>query len=156
MNLLRLSAARALKIVYEQYKQRDSQVEGVIIANRSVDAFIRIAQNILVKVREVVTTTYFRIIINLIRLAILSSLQYSLARLIVQYNVFRRVTCRIISNNRKRNSIFIVLDLVPQYLEFIVPTLNYLENQTRVLLQGNSTYILYRDLQNYEYAKLYT
>ena len=130
LNLLRMSAARALKIPYEQYFQTPDRVEGVVTANGGLDPYIGTAWNVPVKIGEVVTRTNFRIVANLTRSAILGGPWCASARLAVQYNVFGRVTCRIVSSNGERNTVFIASDPMPHHPEYMAkaPTAKESEN----------------------------
>ena len=96
LNLLRLSIAKVLYILYKQFIQTLDYIKGVVTTNSGLDPFVGIAQNVPIKVGEVVINTNFCIVVNLIRSAILGSPQCVLVRLAIQYNVFRRITYRII------------------------------------------------------------
>jgi hypothetical protein len=67
----------------------------------------------------VVTTTHFRIIANLTRSAILGAPWCASARLSLQYNVYGRVTCRILDSTGSRNAMFIASDPAPNYLRHV-------------------------------------
>ncbi|KAH7069664.1 hypothetical protein BKA63DRAFT_417926 [Paraphoma chrysanthemicola] len=113
MNLLRFSAAKALKITYEDYadvERRGGRVEGVVTANGSVDPFVGTAWDVPVKVGAVVTRTHFRITRNLTRSVILGAPWCAATRLNIQYNVFGRTACRILSDNGSHNAVFIGSD----------------------------------------------
>ena len=115
MNLLRFSASQALGLVYEEMKQPIGQERGVVTANGSMDSFVGTAWNVPVKVGEVTILTHFRIVRNLTRSVILGTPWCSSSRLAIQYNVFGRAKCRIMSNDRHQNATFIASD----------PALNY-------------------------------
>jgi hypothetical protein len=112
MNLLRRTAALALRLPYEQ-NDMSRQKDGVISANGSMDPFVGTAWNIPVKIGQVTIMTHFRIIENLTRSAILGAPWCSAARLSLQYNVFGRVTCRILDSTGNKNVIFIASDPAP-------------------------------------------
>ncbi|KAF1934568.1 hypothetical protein EJ02DRAFT_516899 [Clathrospora elynae] len=115
MNLLRVSAANALKIPYEEANPDITNREGVISANGSMDPFIGTAWDVPLKIGQVTTNTHFRIIENLTRSAILGAPWCASSRLGLQYNVFGRVTCRILDPTGKRNATFIASDPAPHH-----------------------------------------
>jgi hypothetical protein len=117
MNLLRRSAALAIKIPYEEIDPKTSK-EGVISANGSIDPFIGTAWHVPVKIGQVITRTHFRIIDSLTRSAILEALWCASARLSLQYNVFGRVTCQILDGSRGRNATFITSDPAPLHPKY--------------------------------------
>jgi hypothetical protein len=112
MNLLRKSAALAMQVVFEEFAPGTSS-EGVVSANGSTDSFVGTAWDVSLKIGQVVTTTHFRIVEKLTRSAILGAPWCASARLCLQYNVFGRVTCRILDSNGKRNATFIASDPAP-------------------------------------------
>ncbi|KAF1934543.1 hypothetical protein EJ02DRAFT_429261 [Clathrospora elynae] len=73
MNLMRVSAANALKIPYEEASADITNREGVISANGSMDPFLGTAWDVPLKIGQVTTNTHFRIIENLTRSAILGA-----------------------------------------------------------------------------------
>ncbi|KAF1934649.1 hypothetical protein EJ02DRAFT_429153 [Clathrospora elynae] len=115
MNLLRVSAANALKIPYEEANPDITNREGVISANGSMDPFIGTAWDVPLKIGQVTTNTHFWIIKNLTRSAILGAPWCASSRLGLQYNVFGRVTCRILDPTGKRNATFIASDPAPHH-----------------------------------------
>jgi hypothetical protein len=117
MNLLRRSAALAMKIPYEEMDPETSK-EGVVSANGSIDPFIGTAWHVPVKIGQVVTRTHFRIIDSLTRSAILGAPWCASARLSLQYNVFGRVTCRILDGSGGRNATFIASDPAPLHPKY--------------------------------------
>jgi hypothetical protein len=118
MNLLRKSAAMAMKIPYEEMDPETTQEGGVVSANGSVDPFIGTAWHVPVKIGQVVTRTHFRIIDKLTRSAILGAPWCASARLSLQYNVFGRVTCRILDSSGMRNTTFIASDPAPLHPKY--------------------------------------
>jgi hypothetical protein len=121
MNLLRLSSARALKIPFEEADLNTAQNEGVVSANGTVDPFLGTAWHVPVRIGQVCTQTHFRIIGNLTRSAILGAPWCASVRLGLQYNVFGRVTCRILSSTGERNATFIASDPVPHHPRHLAP-----------------------------------
>jgi hypothetical protein len=117
LNLLRLSACRALKIPYEQFFQEPGNATGVVSANGSLDPFVGTAFNVPIRIGEVETKANFRIVQNLTRSVILGGPWCAASRLSIQYNVFGRVTCRIISDDESRNTVFIASDPTPHHPE---------------------------------------
>jgi hypothetical protein len=116
INLLRKSAALAMRIPYEELDYEEGKKkEGVVSANGSVDPFVGTAWHVPVKIGQVVTKTHFRIIENLTRSAILGSPWCASARMSMQYNVFGRVVCRILDSNGSRNATFIASDPAPYH-----------------------------------------
>jgi hypothetical protein len=115
MNLLRQSAAFALKIPFEAYDEEGPHRPGVVSANGSTEPFLGTAWYVPIKIGQVVTTTHFRIIANLTRSAILGAPWCASARLSLQYNVYGRVTCRILDSTGSRNAMFIASDPAPNH-----------------------------------------
>ncbi|KAH8708429.1 hypothetical protein GQ44DRAFT_628127 [Phaeosphaeriaceae sp. PMI808] len=120
INLMRLSAARAMKVTYEEMIQDPMHVNGMVTANGGMDPFIGTAWNVGVRIGEVTTTTHFRIVANLTKSAILGGPWCASARLAIQYNVFGRITCRVLSDNGSRNAVFIASDPAPFHPEQMV------------------------------------
>lgn len=114
MNLLRLSAARALQVPIETLTQTLGHTQGVVTANGGMDPFIGTAWNVPVRIGEVETLTHFRVITNLTRSAILGGPWCTSARLAIQYNIYGRVTCQVLSLDGERNAVFIASDPKPE------------------------------------------
>jgi hypothetical protein len=121
MNLLRFSASQALGLVYEEMNHPAGQERGVVTANGSMDSFVGTAWGVPVKVGEVTILTHFRIVRNLTRSVILGTPWCASARLAIQYNVFGRATCRIMSDDGRRNATFIASDPVPHHSSLVEP-----------------------------------
>jgi hypothetical protein len=116
MNILRLSAARALKIPYEIMEQKLGEPpQGVTSANGTHDPFVGTAYNIPIKIGAVTTRTTFRIMANLSRSAILGGPWCAAARIAIQYNAFGRVTCRVLSEDGQHNTVFVASDPTPHH-----------------------------------------
>ena len=122
MNLFRRSAALALRLPYTETQRREGEpVDGVVTANGSLDPFLGTAFNVPVKIGQVVVTTHFRIVENLTRSAILGAPWCASARLSLQYNIFRRVTYRIINRDGRHNVVFIASDPAPHHPNHLMP-----------------------------------
>jgi hypothetical protein len=122
MNLLRRSAALALRLPYSEIHPSDGEpADGVVTANGSLDPFLGTAFQVPVKIGQVVITTHFRIVENLTRSAILGAPWCASARLSLQYNIFGRVTCRIIDQDGRHNVVFIASDPAPHHPNHLIP-----------------------------------
>lgn len=65
MNILRLSAARAIKILYEIMQQKPSKPpQGVTSANGTHNPFVGTAFNVPICIGLVTTLTTFRLVVN--------------------------------------------------------------------------------------------
>lgn len=116
MNILRLSAARAMKIPYEIMQQNPSEpTQGVTSANGTHDPFVGTAFNVPIRVGSVTTFTTFRLVANVTRSAILGGPWCACAKITIQYNAFGRVTCKIVSEDGFRNTVFIASDPAPHH-----------------------------------------
>ena len=123
MNILRLSAARALKIPYELQQQKLGDLpQGVTSANGGHEPFIGTAFDIPVRIGSVIIHTTFRIIANLTRSAILGGLWCAALCIAIQYNAFGRVSCRIQLEDGTKMVSFIALDLELTYSLTTMPS----------------------------------
>lgn len=116
MNILRLSAARALKIPYEHQMQRLGDLpQGVTSANGGHEPFIGTAFDVPVRIGTVVIHTTFRIVANLTRSAILGGPWCAASCIGIQYNAFGRVQCRIQSEDGTKLVSFVASDPEPTH-----------------------------------------
>jgi hypothetical protein len=121
MNILRLSAANALKLPFELLEQKLGEPpQGVTSANGGHEAFVGTAWSVPVRIGSVVIRTHFRIVANITRSAILGGPWCALARIAIQYNALGRITCRILSPDGSRNAVFIASDPVPGHHSQVV------------------------------------
>ena len=90
--------------------------QGVTSANGTHDPFVGTAFNVPIRVGSVTTFTTFRLVANVTRSAILGGPWCACAKITIQYNAFGRVTCKIVSEDGFRNTVFIASNLAPHYL----------------------------------------
>ncbi|KAH6852801.1 hypothetical protein B0T12DRAFT_354590, partial [Alternaria alternata] len=116
MNILRLSAARAMKILYEVMQHKPGEPpQGVTSANGTHDPFVGTAFNVPIRIGSVTTLTTFRLVANVTRSAILGGPWCACAKITIQYNAIGRVTCKIVSEDGFRNTVFIASNPAPHH-----------------------------------------
>jgi hypothetical protein len=105
-----------MKIPYEIMQQKPGEpTQGVTSANGTHDPFVGTAFNVPIRISSVTTLTTFRLVANVTRSAILRGPWCACAKITIQYNAFRRVTCKIVSEDGFRNTVFIASDPAPHH-----------------------------------------
>ncbi|CAI6342053.1 unnamed protein product [Periconia digitata] len=108
INLIRLSAARALRIAIEE--DMDGTIGQMRGATGAMEAFIGTAWHVPVRIGAVTVPTTFRVVTHCSRSVILGAPWCASVRLALQYTALGRVTCRILALTGKQNAMFLAAD----------------------------------------------